>query len=141
MPYDKPLFMRPPTETAFALITLVLSVPYLLGETCHYIAYVGFGNHFLGYLCDLITIALMWLGSITSLKNRGISAAGWLAGAWGFATCLAYRSFMWRFEAFQDGQTPDFEPTNTIWVVGGLMVISFIAFAYALYLARPQKAS
>ena len=132
--------MRSPKETAFALITLVLTLPYFIGETYHYVAYVGFGNHFLGYLCDLITIALMWLGSIASLKNRDRSAAGWLAGAWGFAACLAYRSFMWRYEALQDGQSTDFEPTSVIWIVGGLVVISFIAFAYALYLARPQKA-
>ena len=132
--------MRSSKETNFALITLGLSIPYLIGETFHYFTYVGIGNYFLGYFCDLITIALMWLGSITSLKNRDISAAGWLAGAWGFASCLAYRSFMWRYEALQEGQTSDFEPTNTIWIVGGMMIISFIAFAYALYLARPQKA-
>ncbi len=132
--------MRSSKETTFALITLGLSIPYLIGETFHYITYVGIGKYFLGYFCDLITIALMWLGSITSLKNRDISAAGWLAGAWGFASCLGYRGFAWRYEALQDGQTSDLEPTNTIWIVGGMMIISFVAFAYSLYLARPQKA-
>ena len=51
--------MRPPYETVFAVITLGLTVPYFIGETYHYVAYVGIGNNFLGYFCDLITIALM----------------------------------------------------------------------------------
>jgi len=131
--------MRPLHETVFALITLGLTLPYFIGETYHYVAYVGIGNNFLGYFCDLITIALMWLGSITSLKNKDRSAAGWLAGAWGFAACLGYRSFMWRYEALKDGQPTDLEPAYVIWVVGIMMVISFIAFAYSLYIARPQN--
>ena len=102
--------MRPQYETVFALITLALTVPYFIGETYHYVAYVGIGNNFLGYFCDLITIALMLMGSIASLKNKNGSAAGWLAGAWGFAACLGYRAFMWRYEAFKAGQPTDLEP-------------------------------
>ena len=130
--------MRPQYETVFALITLALTVPYFIGETYHYVAYVGIGNNFLGYFCDLITIALMLMGSIASLKNKNSSAAGWLAGAWGFAACLGYRAFMWRYEAFKAGRPTDLEPAYVIWVVGAMMVIAFIGFAYGLYIARPQ---
>ena len=52
--------MRPPYETVFAVITLGLTVPYFIGETYHYVAYVGIGNNFLGYFCDLITICLLY---------------------------------------------------------------------------------
>ena len=131
--------IRPKGETGLAWITLILSIPYLIGETYHYIAYVGFGNYFLGYFCDLITIALMWLGSVTSLRMRDRSASGWLAGAWGFAACLAYRAFTWRYEAVQQGESTGAEPSFTVWIIAGMGVISFMAFAYALYLARPRS--
>ena len=45
---------------------------------------------------------------------------------------------MWRYEAFKASQLTDLEPAYVIWVVGAMMVIAFIAFAYALYIARPQ---
>ena len=120
-------------------MTLAMSIPYFIGETFHYVVYVGPWNYFLGYFCDLIAIALMLLASISSLKRRDISSSGWFAGAWGFAFCLAYRSFMWRYEALKSGNPTDTEPASVLWIIGIMMAISMVAFIFSLYLARPQE--
>ncbi|MEO9968308.1 MAG: hypothetical protein ABJG15_00535 [Hyphomonadaceae bacterium] len=129
---------RERAETPFAIFTFVLTVPYFMGETYHYFAYVGFGQGILNYLVDLIAIGLFWLASISSLRDRARSAAGWLAAAWGFAACLNYRSFTWRYEAGQAGEVVA-EPSGILVMLGATLIISFIGLAMALYLSRPKK--
>ena len=131
--------MREKLETPLAIFTLVLLVPYAIGETYHYVAYVGLWNHFLGYFVDLIAMALMLLAGVASLKHRPGSAAGWLAAAWGFAACLNLRSFGWRhYERLAEGQIGG-EPDYVYYVLFGTLFMSFGALAIALYLARPRK--
>ena len=130
---------RPRGETALAIFTLALSLPYLIIETYGYISYVGFGNYFLGYFVDLIAITLMTMGGIASLHVRPYSAAGWLSGAWGFLSCLNLRSFAWRYYELTDNGTTGAEPDSVTYVLGFGLIISFGAFIYALYLSRPHK--
>lgn len=131
--------MRPAGETAFAIFTLGLTAPYFLGETYHYFAYVGFGKYFLGYLVDLIAIALMLLASVTSLRHRQSSAKGWLAAAWGFVACLNYRAFAWRYDIFKENGSLNSEPTAMLFLLGGLLMLSFGALIFSLYLSRPIR--
>lgn len=129
--------MREWTETPFAIFTLVLTIPYLIGETYHYFVYVGFGQDVLNYLVDLIAISLFLMASLSSLRDRTRSASGWLAAAWGFAACLNYRSFSWRYEAHQLGETVE-EPASLLMALSVTLAISFVALGFALYLSRPR---
>ena len=87
--------MRSRYETSFAILTIVLALVHFAGETYYHFA---FGQTFLGYFIDLIAISLMLIAAIASLMVRPASASGWLAGAWGVAFCLAYRTFAWRYQ-------------------------------------------
>lgn len=131
--------MRRAEETPFALFTLCLTVPYFLGETYTYLAYVGFSNYFLGYFVDLIAMTLMLLASVASLRNKDSSAAGWLAAAWGFTACLNFRAFSWRYYEIKDSGTLGQEPTAILYILGGLLLLSFGALIYSLYLSRPVR--
>ena len=131
--------MRAAGETPFAVITLCLTVPYFLGETYSYFTYVEFGKYFLGYFVDLIAMALMLLASVTSLRVRPNSAAGWFAAAWGFAACLNLRSFSWRYYEVQENGALETEPTAILYVLGALLVLSFGALIYSLFLSRPSR--
>lgn len=132
--------MRRSGETAFAIFTVAIVVPYFTLETWHYFAYVGFGNYVLGYAVDLIAMALMLLGGVTSwrLRKRGGSAAGWLAAAWGFTACLNYRAFAWRYETYQETGAVTGEPATFLYILGAVLCLSFGALIYALYLTRPE---
>lgn len=129
--------MREKLETPFAIYTLIVAVPYFLGETYHYFAFVGFGNGVLNYAVDLIAIFLMLLGGVASLRSKPVSASGWLAAAWGFVACLNYRAFSWRYEARQAGDVVA-EPSAMLGMLGVTLVISLVAFGFALYLSRPR---
>lgn len=132
--------MRSKLETPFAIYTLLVAIPYIVGETYHYFAYVGFGNGVLNYLVDLIAIALMLLGAVASLRSRpGGSASGWLAAAWGFVACLNYRAFSWRYEEVAAGNAIDTEPSSVLTILSVTLVTSFIALAVALYCSRPNR--
>lgn len=126
-------------ESPLAVFTLALLIPYAVGETYHYVVYVGFGNYFLGYFVDLIAMALMLLGAVASLRVRPNSAAGWLAAAWAFAACLNLRSFGWRhYERIADGQVSG-EPDYVYTVLLFSLMISFGAMFVALYCSRPGR--
>lgn len=129
--------MRERGEAPFAIFTLIVAVPYFLGETYHYFAFVGFGNDVLNYVSDLIAIFLMVLAGRASLRCRPASASGWLAAAWGFVACLNYRAFSWRYEARQAGDVVG-EPSGMLGMLGVTLAISFVAFGFALYLSRPR---
>lgn len=131
--------MRQPGETRFAIFTLILSVPYLIGETYTYFAHVGFGQYFLGYFVDLIAIALMLMAGIASLRHKNRSAAGWLAGTWGFLACLNYRAFAWRYYELKDNGAIGTEPGAVFTILVVALVVTFGGFLYALFLSRPQQ--
>ena len=132
--------MRRRGETALALFTVALVVPYFIGETWHYFAYVGWGNYVLGYAVDIICMALMLLGGVTSLRlrKRWGSASGWLSAAWGFAACLNYRGFAWRYQSYQETGAVTGEPATFLYILGAVLFLSFGALFYALYLSRPE---
>ena len=131
--------MRPAGETKFAIFTLCLIPPYFLGETYYTYAFIGFDTYILDYIVDLIVMALLLLASVASLKHKQSSAAGWLAAAWGFAACLNYRAFTWRYYEFQDSGTIGREPSAILYLIGGAMILTFGALIYSLYLSRPRR--
>lgn len=132
---------RSSLETPLAIFTLVLLAPYAIGETYHYVAYVGVGNYFLGYFVDLIAMVLMLMGGVASLRVRPNSAAGWLAAAWAFTACLNLRAFSWRhYERIAEGQVSG-EPDMVYTILLYSFVTTFGALAVSLYCARPRRSA
>lgn len=127
--------MRSKFETPFAMLTLAAAFLHFSGETYYHIVY---GQPLPSYLVDLIAIALMGLGSVSSLSRRGISSAGWLAAGWAFTLCLNYRSFFGRVYAQQSGDGYD-EPSMVVTILGMTLMTNACACLFALWLARPRS--
>ena len=88
--FDRYLYRR--FINTFATFTIVIALIHFVLETLYTIK---FGQTWAGLLPDYIAVTLMCVGGLVVLKN--IKAAGVLCGAWGFAFCLHYRSWAWRF--------------------------------------------
>ncbi len=130
------MLMRSSLETPFAVFTLLSATLHFAGETLFHVTY---GQPFTAYLVDLISIALMILGATASLVYRQISAAGWLAAAWGFALCLNYRAFFSRVYRVEEQGIGVISGGDTVMtVLGGSLLIAALAFPVALWLARPR---
>ena len=127
--------MRERAETPFAIYTAFSAIIHFSGETYYHVTW---GQPLSAYVVDLISISLMLLASFASLKTRAISASGWLVAAWGFALCLNYRSFFSRYRALADGPPLD-EPSTVLTILGITLFTGALAFAFAMYLARPRK--
>ena len=69
-----------------------------------------FGQTVAGYLPDLIAVSLLVVGATLTLKD--FNAIGILCGAWGFAFCLHYRSWAWRFDDVMDGSATELIETT-----------------------------
>ena len=128
--------MRPPLETPFAVFTLLSATLHFAGETWFHVTY---GQPFTAYLVDLISIGLMILGAGASLLYRQMSAAGWLAAAWGFALCLNYRAFFSRVYRIEEQGIDVISGGDALMIVlGGSLLMAALAFPVALWLARPR---
>jgi hypothetical protein len=129
--------MRSSLETPFAIFTLSTALIHFTGETYYH---VTLGQPLPSYIVDLISIGLMLIGAATSLWNRTGSAAGWLAAAWGFAFCLNYRSFFWRWQELQaEGAISNGEPDAVIKILGVTLTLAAVSFLVAMFLAKPTR--
>ena len=85
---------------------------------------------------DYIAVALCTISGLMVLKN--IKAVGFLCGAWGFAFCLHYRSWAWRFDIFlSETSTPLID--NTMYFLLYTMPISIVAFVISLIICYPKN--
>lgn len=123
---------QPQFAVTFSKLTIFLACVHFILETLHAIV---FGQSFLGLLPDYIAVGLMISGGFVAMRNY--DAMGILCGAWGFAFCLHYRSWAWRYEAFLDGTAT---PVNegTMYVLGATLFISSLSFLITLILCAPK---
>ena len=85
----------------FSIFTIFIALVHFILET---LFTIKFGQTFTGYLPDLIAVALLITGGYLTIKDS--NAIGLLCGAWGFAFCLHYRSWAWRFNDVIDALYP-----------------------------------
>ena len=97
-----------------------------------------FGQTVAGYLPDLIAVSLLVVGATLTLKD--FNAIGILCGAWGFAFCLHYRSWAWRFDDVMDGSATELIET-TMYVLAFTMPISIVSFVITLLWCLPKNRS
>lgn len=119
----------------FSISTIIIALIHFVLETIYT---YKFGQTWAGLLPDYIAISLMCISGLIVLKN--IKAVGLLCGAWGFAFCLHYRSWAWRFDDFLDG-TSNPLVENTMNVLLYTMPISITAFIISLIICYPKKSS
>ena len=123
---------QPQFVVTFSKLTIFFACVHFILETLHAIV---FGQSFLGLLPDYIAVGLMISGGFAAMRNY--DARGILCGAWGFAFCLHYRSWAWRYEAFRDSMAI---PVNegTMSVLGATLFISALSFLITLILCSPK---
>ena len=117
---------------SFAIFTISIALVHFVLETLYTIK---FGQTWAGLLPDYIAVSLMWSGGIIALKN--IKGVGILCGAWGFAFCLHYRSWAWRFDDVING-TATTLVENTMYVLVYTMPISIVSFIISLIICFPK---
>lgn len=117
----------------FAFMSCALAALHFVLETA-YTIFVG--QSFLGYLPDCIADVLLLVGAYMLLKDH--QATGIICGAWGFAFCLHYRTWAWRFEEFMVGALNDIQ-TDIMYVLAATMIISLLCFVTSLVMSMPPN--
>ena len=117
----------------FSIFTIFIALVHFTLET---LFTIKFGQTFTGYLPDLIAVALLITGGYLTIKDS--NAIGLLCGAWGFAFCLHYRSWAWRFNDVIDATATELVET-TMYVLAFTMPISIISFILTLIMCLPKN--
>lgn len=116
----------------FAKYTAAMACIHFALETAYT---VRFGQHWLGLVPDYIATGLMMLGAFLIIV-KGAGYVGYLCGAWGFAFCLSYRAWAWRFEAFLTGESSALI-NGVMYVLVPTLVIALASFIVSLWLCIP----
>ena len=116
-------------ETGLAWFSLAGAFVHFVLETLYH---VTFGQFLPLLIVDYIAVGLLVYAGVLSLRVRPSSASGLLAGAWGFAACLAYVACFVFLERYLQGQGPLF----MVVVLGVAVVAAFVAFALSLLLVK-----
>lgn len=116
-------------ETGLAWFSLIGAFAHFVLETLYH---VKFGQFLPLLIVDYIAVALLVYAGAQSLRVRSSSASGMLAGAWGFAACLAYIACFVFMQRYLQGQGPLF----MVVVLSVALVAAFAAFLLSLLLVK-----
>jgi hypothetical protein len=97
---------------------------------------ISFGQHWLGLVPDYIANFLMLMGAYCVFQN--VKSIGVLCGAWGFAFCLNYRAWAWRFQEILENTSSDLID-NTVLMLSFALVVSFVSFVVSLWFCLPSQ--
>lgn len=116
-------------ETGLAWFSLAGAFVHFVLETLYHFK---FGQFLPLLIVDYIAVALLIYAAVLSLRVKPLSASGMFAGAWGFATCLAYIAFFVFYQRYLQGQGPLF----MVLTLGAALLAAFVAFLVSLLLVR-----
>ena len=117
----------------FATFSIAMGCVHFVLETLFTVQY---GQSLTGLLPDYIAVALLLWAGVSVRKH--VHSVGLLCGAWGFALCLHYRAWAWRFDEVVAGQATAVVET-TMHVLSYTVPISILSFGMTLYFcSRPQ---
>ena len=117
----------------FAAFSIAMGGVHFVLETLFTVQY---GQSLTGLLPDYIAVALLLWAGVSVRKH--VHSVGLLCGAWGFALCLHYRAWAWRFDEVVAGQATAVVET-TMHVLFYTAPISILSFGMTLYFcSRPQ---
>ena len=111
----------------FAAFSIAMGCVHFVLETLFTVQY---GQSLTGLLPDYIAVALLLWAGVSVRKH--VHSVGLLCGAWGFALCLHYRAWAWRFEAVLAGEASAVVET-TMHVLFYTAPISILSFGMTLY--------
>lgn len=118
----------------FATVSIALAIVHAIGETYFTIA---LGQSIVQILADTIAVFLVIFGGKIARKNP--LKNGILCGAWGFAFCLNYRAFAWRFDEIISGNQ-DSSITITFYILFFSLLISAVFFTLSMLFNLPKTA-
>ena len=116
-------------ETGLAWFSIAGACLHLLLETLYH---VKFGQFLPFLIVDYIAVVLLVSSAVSSLRARPAPLPGLLAGAWGFASCLAYMAFFAFLQPYLQGQGSLF----MIIILGVALAAALLAFALSVQLVR-----
>jgi hypothetical protein len=116
-------------ETSLAWFSIAGACLHFALETLYHFK---FGQFLPFLIVDYIAVALLISSAVSSLRARPASSSGFLAGAWGFASCLAYTAFFAFVQLYLQGLGPMF----MVLILGVALSAAFLAFALSLLLVK-----
>ena len=127
---------RHPSETPFAVLTLIGTATHFTLETWYHFVW---GQPLQALIVDYICVVLMVTGGVMSLRVRPGSAAGLLAAGWAFALGFGWRSAFGRLELRAAGEaSANGEADWVLWIVVASLLVVAVGLAWALRLAMRQ---
>ena len=116
-------------ETGLAWFSIAGACLHFTLETLYH---VKFGQFLPFLIVDYVAITLLLSSAVSSLRVTPAPSSGVLAGAWGFATCLAYMAFFGFLQSYLRGG----ESLIMVFILGIALSVSCLAFALSLVLAK-----
>ena len=77
----------------------------------------------------------MLIAGIINLRSK--QGIGLLCGAWGYTLCIMFRAFIWRMEAIQAEELPNYEYLQVKVLILAL-IVTFPAFIISFVKSLPQ---
>ena len=90
----------------------------------------------LALTADYTSILLLLIAGIINLRSK--EGIGLLGGAWGYTYCIMFKSFIWRIEAIQAEELPNYEYLQVKVLILEL-IVTFLAYVISFVKSLPQK--
>jgi hypothetical protein len=119
-------------ETGLAWFSITGACLHFALETLYH---VKFGQFLPFLIVDYIAVTLLISSAVSSLLVRPASSSGFLAGAWGFSSCLAYMAFFGFLQSYLQGH----ESLVTMIILGVALSAAFLAFVFSLLLVKATE--
>ena len=119
-------------ETCLAWFSIAGACLHFALETLYHFK---FGQFLPFLIVDYIAVALLISSAASSLRANPACFPGLLAGAWGFAFCLAYMAFF----AFLQGYLQSQGPLFMVLILGVALSGAVLAFGLSMWLVASTK--
>ena len=115
-------------------LAIIFGIIYFIYETSYHFKY---DQSNLALTADYTSILLLLIAGIINLRSK--QGIGLLFGAWGgYTFCIMFRAFIWRMEAIQAEELPNYEYLQVKVLILAL-IVTFPAFIISFVKSLPQK--
>ena len=112
-------------------LAIIFGIIYFIYETSYHFKYDQLN---LSLTADYTSILLLLIAGIINLKSK--EGIGLLCGAWGYTFCIMFRAFIWRMEAIQAEELPNYEYLQVKVLILAL-IVTFPAFIISFVKSLP----
>ena len=114
-------------------LAIIFGIIYFIYETWYHFKY---DQSNLALTADYTSILLLLIAGNINIKSK--EGIGLLCGAWGYTFCIMFRAFIWRMEAIQAEELPNYEYLQVKVLILAL-IVTFSAFIISFVKSLPQK--